>query len=74
MLAPTHEEEITQLVASDRKVGKKLPLRLFQIGERQTDDPLRVLRKSLNELDTQGQNSGTKHDHAAGCYAQRSSS
>lgn len=32
MLAPTHEEEITTLVASSLKSYKDLPLRLYQIS------------------------------------------
>lgn len=32
LLAPTHEEEITALVASDVISEKQLPIRLFQIG------------------------------------------
>lgn len=32
LLAPTHEEEITAMVASDVKSERQLPVRLFQIG------------------------------------------
>ena len=31
-LAPTHEEEITQLVANEVSSYRQLPLRLYQIG------------------------------------------
>lgn len=33
MLAPTHEEEVTSLVAAGLKSYKDLPLRLYQISE-----------------------------------------
>lgn len=33
LLAPTHEEEITALVAADAPSERNLPVRLFQIGE-----------------------------------------
>jgi prolyl-tRNA synthetase len=32
-LAPTHEEEITQIVANELSSYRQLPLRLYQIGE-----------------------------------------
>ena len=32
ILSPTHEEEITTLVANDAKSYKDFPLRLFQVG------------------------------------------
>lgn len=32
LLAPTHEEEITRLVASELQSGRQLPIRLYQIG------------------------------------------
>lgn len=35
MLSPTHEEEITTLVAKTVKSYKELPLRLYQISEHQ---------------------------------------
>lgn len=31
-LAPTHEEEITSLVANEISTSRQLPLRLYQIG------------------------------------------
>ncbi|TPX60512.1 proline---tRNA ligase [Powellomyces hirtus] len=37
-LAPTHEEEITQLVASEISSWKQLPLRLYQIGRKYRDE------------------------------------
>ncbi|KAI8819861.1 prolyl-tRNA synthetase [Fimicolochytrium jonesii] len=37
-LAPTHEEEITQLVASEITSWKQLPLRLYQIGRKYRDE------------------------------------
>ncbi|KAJ3154980.1 hypothetical protein HDU86_004500 [Geranomyces michiganensis] len=37
-LAPTHEEEITQLVASERLSWRQLPLRLYQIGRKYRDE------------------------------------
>lgn len=33
MLAPTHEEEVTSLVAQSVKSYKELPLRLYQISK-----------------------------------------
>ncbi|KAI1273193.1 hypothetical protein F5Y07DRAFT_411892 [Xylaria sp. FL0933] len=38
ILAPTHEEEITKLVASTVKSYKSLPLRLYQIGRKYRDE------------------------------------
>lgn len=38
MLAPTHEEEITQLVASELRSAKQLPIRLYQIGKKYRDE------------------------------------
>ncbi|KAI8588012.1 prolyl-tRNA synthetase [Geranomyces variabilis] len=37
-LAPTHEEEITQLVASEKLSWRQLPLRLYQIGRKYRDE------------------------------------
>ncbi|KAG2207722.1 hypothetical protein INT47_011842 [Mucor saturninus] len=38
LLAPTHEEEITQLVASELRSAKQLPIRLYQIGRKFRDE------------------------------------
>ncbi|CAO3586706.1 unnamed protein product [Absidia cylindrospora] len=38
LLAPTHEEEITTLVASELRSSKQLPLRLYQIGRKYRDE------------------------------------
>ncbi|KAI2635122.1 class II aaRS and biotin synthetase [Xylaria nigripes] len=38
LLAPTHEEEITNLVAKTVKSYKSLPLRLYQIGRKYRDE------------------------------------
>ncbi|KAI1302501.1 class II aaRS and biotin synthetase [Xylaria venustula] len=38
ILAPTHEEEITTLVANNVKSYKNLPLRLYQIGRKYRDE------------------------------------
>ncbi|KAI8327337.1 hypothetical protein EDC96DRAFT_98258 [Choanephora cucurbitarum] len=38
LLAPTHEEEITQLVAHDLRSFKQLPIRLYQIGRKYRDE------------------------------------
>ncbi|TPX33303.1 proline---tRNA ligase [Synchytrium microbalum] len=38
VLAPTHEEEITQLVASSVSSHRQLPLRLYQIGRKHRDE------------------------------------
>ncbi|KAJ3081521.1 prolyl-tRNA synthetase [Quaeritorhiza haematococci] len=38
LLAPTHEEEITQLVAGEVSSYKQLPLRLYQIGRKYRDE------------------------------------
>ncbi|KAI7872999.1 hypothetical protein BDF14DRAFT_1716514 [Spinellus fusiger] len=38
LLAPTHEEEITQLVASELRSTKQLPIRLYQIGRKFRDE------------------------------------
>ncbi|KAI9860402.1 MAG: hypothetical protein M1824_003177 [Vezdaea acicularis] len=39
LLGPTHEEEITALVASTLKSYKELPLRLYQISRKYRDEP-----------------------------------
>ncbi|KAG0152469.1 hypothetical protein CROQUDRAFT_35292 [Cronartium quercuum f. sp. fusiforme G11] len=38
LLAPTHEEEITQLVKQDLVSSKQLPVRLFHIGRKYRDE------------------------------------
>ncbi|CDS08335.1 hypothetical protein LRAMOSA02283 [Lichtheimia ramosa] len=38
LLSPTHEEEITQLVANELKSSKQLPIRLYQIGRKYRDE------------------------------------
>ncbi|KAI8642692.1 hypothetical protein BD408DRAFT_416067 [Parasitella parasitica] len=38
LLAPTHEEEITQLVAAQLQSLKQLPIRLYQIGRKYRDE------------------------------------
>ncbi|OAD74424.1 hypothetical protein PHYBLDRAFT_22752 [Phycomyces blakesleeanus NRRL 1555(-)] len=38
LLAPTHEEEITQLVGSELRSAKQLPIRLYQIGRKYRDE------------------------------------
>ncbi|KAF7723352.1 hypothetical protein EC973_002100 [Apophysomyces ossiformis] len=38
LLAPTHEEEITNLVASELRSSKQLPIRLYQIGRKYRDE------------------------------------
>ncbi|RUS22921.1 hypothetical protein BC937DRAFT_94918, partial [Endogone sp. FLAS-F59071] len=38
LLAPTHEEEITQLVANEVTSHRQLPLRLYQIGRKYRDE------------------------------------
>lgn len=38
LLAPTHEEEITQLVAGALRTSKQLPIRLYQIGRKYRDE------------------------------------
>ncbi|KAI9023303.1 prolyl-tRNA synthetase [Hyaloraphidium curvatum] len=38
LLAPTHEEEITQVVGSDVVSTKQLPVRLYQIGKKFRDE------------------------------------
>src|SRR5690349_20643268 len=37
-LSPTHEEEITQLVASEVSSYRQLPLRVYQIGRKYRDE------------------------------------
>ena len=37
-MAPTHEEEITSLVASELRSAKQLPIRLYQIGRKYRDE------------------------------------
>ncbi|CAG8788868.1 17623_t:CDS:2, partial [Acaulospora morrowiae] len=37
-LAPTHEEEITQLVSNEVVSYRQLPLRLYQIGRKYRDE------------------------------------
>jgi len=38
LLAPTHEEEITQIVANELSSYRQLPLRLYQIGRKYRDE------------------------------------
>ncbi|KAI9319853.1 hypothetical protein BX666DRAFT_1852745 [Dichotomocladium elegans] len=38
LLSPTHEEEITHLVAQELKSSKQLPIRLYQIGRKYRDE------------------------------------
>lgn len=38
LLAPTHEEEITRLVAHEIRSPKHLPIRLYQIGRKYRDE------------------------------------
>lgn len=52
LLAPTHEEEVTSLVADTVKSYKELPLRLYQITRKYRDElrPRRGLLRSREFL------------------------
>lgn len=77
LLAPTHEEEITQLVAAELKTDKQLPIRLYQIGRKYRDE-LRpragLLRgrefvmKDLYTFDATADDAFVSYDSVSGAY------
>lgn len=77
LLSPTHEEEITQLVASELRSSKQLPIRLYQIG-RKFRDELRpragllrgreFIMKDLYSFDSSVEDAYKAYDDVAGAY------
>lgn len=77
MLAPTHEEEITQLVAAQLQSPKQLPIRLYQIGRKYRDE-LRpragllrgreFIMKDLYSFDATQQDAYLAYDQVAQAY------
>ncbi|KAI9209729.1 prolyltRNA synthetase putative [Polychytrium aggregatum] len=77
ILAPTHEEEITQLVASEISSYRQMPLRLYQIGKKYRDElrpRLGLLRgrefimKDMYSFDVSEQDALTTYDEVRGAY------
>ncbi|KAI8393414.1 uncharacterized protein BYT42DRAFT_524445 [Radiomyces spectabilis] len=77
LLAPTHEEEITRLVAGELKSFKQLPIRLYQIGRKYRDE-LRpragllrgreFIMKDLYSFDVSVEDAYATYDQLAGAY------
>ncbi|OAD07788.1 hypothetical protein MUCCIDRAFT_32820 [Mucor lusitanicus CBS 277.49] len=77
LLAPTHEEEITQLVAAQLQSPKQLPIRLYQIGRKYRDE-LRpragllrgreFIMKDLYSFDATQQDAYLAYDQVAQAY------
>lgn len=77
MLAPTHEEEITSLVAAELRSPKQLPIRLYQIGRKYRDE-LRpragllrgreFIMKDLYSFDATVEDAYKTYDQVAGAY------
>ncbi|KAL7315213.1 hypothetical protein PS15m_006694 [Mucor circinelloides] len=77
LLAPTHEEEITQLVAAQLQSSKQLPIRLYQIGRKYRDE-LRpragllrgreFIMKDLYSFDATQQDAYIAYDQVAQAY------
>ncbi|KAL9544423.1 hypothetical protein MBANPS3_007628 [Mucor bainieri] len=75
--APTHEEEITQLVAAQLQSPKQLPIRLYQIGRKYRDE-LRpragllrgreFIMKDLYSFDATQQDAYVAYDQVAQAY------
>lgn len=77
LLAPTHEEEITALVAADAPSERNLPVRLFQIGRKFRDEArpraglLRgreFLMKDLYTFDASEELAGATYNEAKEAY------
>lgn len=77
VLAPTHEEEITQLVSSDVESQRQLPLRLYQVTSKFRDEPrprmglLRTkefLMKDLYTFDADVGAASATYDQVRGAY------
>ncbi|CAO3624997.1 unnamed protein product [Cunninghamella blakesleeana] len=77
LLAPTHEEEITTLVASELRSSKQLPIRLYQVGRKYRDE-LRpragllrgreFIMKDLYSFDKSVEDAFITYDHMAQAY------
>jgi prolyl-tRNA synthetase len=77
LLAPTHEEEITQLVGAQLQSPKQLPIRLYQIGRKYRDE-LRpragllrgreFIMKDLYSFDATQQEAYVAYDQVAQAY------
>lgn len=70
MLSPTHEEEITTLVASTLKSYKDVPLRLYQISK--TPAAAAASAKSPLTTSLQLESIVTKSDLGMACYGHES--
>ncbi|KAI8059858.1 hypothetical protein BC940DRAFT_264558 [Gongronella butleri] len=78
LLAPTHEEEVTSLVAQELRSAKQLPIRLYQIGRKYRDE-LRpragllrgreFIMKDLYSFDKSMEDAFSTYDQVAGAYA-----
>ncbi|CAO3701540.1 unnamed protein product [Rhizopus stolonifer] len=77
LLAPTHEEEITRLVATELRSPKQLPIRLYQIGRKYRDE-LRpragllrgreFIMKDLYSFDQTVEDAFKSYEDVAGAY------
>ncbi|KAI8882178.1 prolyl-tRNA synthetase [Backusella circina FSU 941] len=77
LLAPTHEEEITSLVAGELRSPKQLPIRLYQIGRKYRDE-LRpragllrgreFIMKDLYSFDATVEDAYKTYEEVAGAY------
>lgn len=77
LLAPTHEEEITNLVGAELRTAKQLPIRLYQIGRKYRDE-LRpragllrgreFIMKDLYSFDSSVEKAYEAYDDVAGAY------
>ncbi|KAF2145460.1 uncharacterized protein K452DRAFT_315701 [Aplosporella prunicola CBS 121167] len=78
LLGPTHEEEITQLVANTVKSYKELPLRLYQISRKYRDElrprqgllrAKEFLMKDMYTFDHNEANARATYDYVRQAYA-----
>ncbi|CAO3636479.1 unnamed protein product [Mucor hiemalis] len=77
LLAPTHEEEITNLVGTELRTSKQLPICLYQIGRKYRDE-LRpragllrgreFIMKDLYSFDSSVEKAYEAYDDVAGAY------
>ncbi|KAI8140267.1 hypothetical protein BJV82DRAFT_520391 [Fennellomyces sp. T-0311] len=77
LLSPTHEEEITQVVAAELKSDKQLPMRLYQIGRKYRDEfrpragllrGREFVMKDLYTFDASVEDAYVSYDLVAGAY------
>ncbi|KAI8579919.1 hypothetical protein K450DRAFT_239730 [Umbelopsis ramanniana AG] len=77
LLAPTHEEEITQIVANELSSYRQLPIRLYQIGRKYRDEMrprsglLRgreFMMKDLYTFDESLETASVAYDDVQGAY------